>query len=254
MSNDDTDSVGGHPFGEFLRNRSHSISARGREAGFYRHASTSGAAREWVLREPLEEVLPHRYGVTSGEVRASDGSVSSQLDVLIYNRFDTPQLFSSFGAAVLPIEGVLAAISVKSRLDKAAIDDAADAAARLRSMPRRSLPSDPRSLGPKPAVFAFGFRGVALETLRQHVRDATEGPDSPRVLSGVCVLGTGLVVPVNADGNVAPEDIQGYRVAHAREGAWGILVAVLFSSLVMGPHAAPNLLSYIQAGKLLDNG
>jgi hypothetical protein len=206
-----------------------------------------------VLREPLEEVLPHRYGVTSGEVRASDGSVSTQWDVLIYNRFDTPRLYSSFGAAVLPIEGVLAAISVKSMVNKAAVRDAAGAAGRLRAMPRRSLPPHPRSLGPQPAVFVFGFRGVALETLQRHVFDATEGPDSPRVLSGVCVLESGLVLPVNADGNVAPEDIHGYRVAHAREGAWGILVSVLFSALVMAAHAAPNLLSYIKAGTLLDH-
>ena len=44
-------------------------------------------------------------GVTSGEVRASDGSVSGQWDVLIYNRLDTPRMYLSAGAAVLPIEG-----------------------------------------------------------------------------------------------------------------------------------------------------
>ena len=126
-------------FVQFLRHRSHTIAARGREAGFYDHGPTVGAAREWVLREPLEDVLPERYGVTSGEVRASDGSVSTQWDVLIINRLDTPHLFRSPGAAVVPVEGVLAAISVKSMLDKAAIEDAAEAAARLRSMPRRTL-------------------------------------------------------------------------------------------------------------------
>ena len=107
--------------------------------------------------------------------------------------------------------------------------------------------------GQQPAVFAFGFRGVAHETLRRHVLAATEVPDSPRVLTGVCVLESGLVLPLNAEGNAAAEDIDNYGVAHAREGAWGILVSVLFAALVMAPHAAPNLLSYIKAGKLLDS-
>ena len=148
------------------------------ERGFYDHGPTVGAAREWVLREPLEDVLPERYGVTSGEVRASDGSVSTQWDVLIINRLDTPHLFRSPGAAVVPVEGVLAAISVKSMLDKAAIEDAAEAAARLRSMPRRTLPSHVPSLGPTPAVFVFSFRGSALDTLREQILNTTR-PDSP---------------------------------------------------------------------------
>ena len=238
-------------FVQFLRHRSHTIAARGREAGFYDHGPTVGAAREWVLREPLEDVLPERYGVTSGEVRASDGSVSTQWDVLIINRLDTPHLFRSPGAAVVPVEGVLAAISVKSMLDKAAIEDAAEAAARLRSMPRRTLPSHVPSLGPTPAVFVFSFRGSALDTLREQILNTTR-PDSPGVLSGVCVLDSGLVLPVNAEGNVAPEDIKNYRVALAQEGAWGIFVSVLFAALVFAPHAAPHLLSYTKAGQLLD--
>jgi hypothetical protein len=237
---------------QLLRDRGAVVAARGREAGFYRHGPTLGTAREHVLREPLEDILPERYGVTSGEVRASDGSVSGQWDVLIYNRLDTPRMYLSAGAAVLPIEGVLAAISVKSKLGKSEIEEAADAAARLRAMPRSSLPTKPRSLGLTPAVFAFGFRGVALEILCRHVLDATHGPQSPRCLTAACVLEKGLVLPVNAAGNVAVHDIKGYGKARAREGAWGLFVAMLFDALVYQPYAAPNLRSHIGIGELLD--
>jgi hypothetical protein len=117
---------GSEAYRQLLRDRGAVVAARGREAGFYRHGPTLGTAREYILREPLEEVLPERYGVTSGEVHASDGSTSGQWDVLIYNRVDTPRLYLSAGAAVLRVEGVLAAISVKSKLNKRSIAEVAN--------------------------------------------------------------------------------------------------------------------------------
>jgi uncharacterized protein DUF6602 len=243
---------GSETFRQLLRDRGVVVAARGREAGFYEHGPTLGAAREGVLREPLQEVLPDRYGVVSGEVRAHDDSVSGQWDVLIYNRLETPRMYLSPGAAVLPIEGVLAAISVKSKLDKRAIYEVAEAAARLRAMSRKSLPPKPRSRGLAPAVFAFGFQGIALPRLLRHTHAATEGPESPRRLTGVCVLGHGLVLPINQQSNVAPEDIQGYNIAYASEGAWGMFVGILSAALIFQPHAAPNLLSHIGLGELLD--
>ena len=219
-------------FQQFLRERSLAIAARAREAGFFGHMLTRGMAREDVLREPLEEILPDRFGVTTGEVRACDGQVSGQWDVLVCSRPETPTLYKSGATIALPIEGVLAGISVKSTVDRAAIQEAADSAALLRGMPRRTLSAGPvRNLGPSPAVFVFGFDGLSLETLADHVRDACEGVGSPKVLSGVCVFGRGLITPVNEAGNPAPEDITNYRIAHASDGAWGIFLALLWSAL-----------------------
>jgi hypothetical protein len=149
----------------------------------------------------------------------------------------------------------LAAISVKSTIDKAAIDEAANATEVLRSLPRRAISPGPGlNVGPVPAVFVFGFQGLELSTLREHVRDACEGIGSPKILSGVCVLGAGVVTPVNAEGNVSVDDIQNYGIGQAREGAWGIFVGLLWNALTfltITP-VAPNLLSYIRAGDLLD--
>jgi hypothetical protein len=252
MSTDDHSTNGSEEFRQFLRDQSLSIAAHGREAGFFDHRPTSGVAREAILRKPLEEFLPARYGVATGEVRGSDGSVSGQWDILIYNKLDTPRMFSSFDAMVLPVEGIQAAISVRSNLNKAAITDVAEAAAVLRSMPRNTLPAQPNPKLVSPAVFAVGFKGIALKKLREHVLAATVGPDSPSVLTGACVLGSGLVMPVNEAGNVAPEDIQGYREANASEGAWGMFLGLLWASLIMTPQVAPNLFSHMKWAELLD--
>ena len=246
-------------FREFLLVRGETVASRAREAGFFAHRPTKGSAREWVLREPLEEVLPERYRVTGGEIRAADGTVSTQWDVVIYNRLETPKLAASFAATAVPIEGVLAAISVKSFIDGAAIIDAADAAGVLRGMPKKTLPPAPPvplpgDTWPRPAVFQFGFSGLSLEALQGHTFAACEGASSPKVLNGVFVLDKGAVVAVNREGNPSP-DIQGYRRANATGGGcWGLFVSFLWSALVytFGRPAAPNLQAYIRAGDLLD--
>jgi hypothetical protein len=127
-------------FQQFLRDRAETLGSRAREAGFFGHRATTGTARGNVLQEPLRELLPERYGVTGGIVRSSDGSRSTQWDVLIYDRLETPRLYKRDAAAVLPIEGILAAISVKSTADKESVKDACGAARVLRDMERRTLP------------------------------------------------------------------------------------------------------------------
>jgi hypothetical protein len=179
--------------------------------------------------------------------------------VLVYDRLETPRLYRRDTAAVLPIEGILAAISVKSTADKSAVKDACDAAEVLRNMERRTLPSAappglPGAEWPRPAVFLFGFKGLELETLRTHLRTFGVEPGSPRALNGVCVLESGLVVATDEAGAPGPQ-VAGYRVANAAMGgAWGLFISFLWTSLVYsrGRPTTPNLLSYLRAGELLD--
>lgn len=235
-------------FQAFLRHRNDAVAARGREAGFFSHRPTKGSAREWVLRDPLREVLPERYGVRGGEVRSADGTVSTQWDLLVYDRLETPRLYASYGATALPIEGMLAAISVKSQIDGAAVKDAADAAGLLRSMEKHTLPPKspvplPGDDWPRPAVFLFGFQDLELPTVQRHMFNAGEGEKSPKVVNGAFILDKGAVVATALDGTPSP-NVQGYRIANASGGGcWGLFVAFLWSALVYtwGRPSSPNL-------------
>lgn len=248
-----------YDFQTFLRNRNDTIASRGREAGFFSHRPTKGSAREWVLRDPLQEVLPERYGVTGAEVRSTDGTVSTQWDLVVYDRLETPRLYASYAAVALPIEGILAAISVKSKVDRDAIQDASEAAGVLRSMPRQTLPPKPPvplpgEHWPRPAVFLFGFQGLELATLQRHMFEAGEGEGSPKVLNGAFVLDKGAVVATDLDGIPSP-GVQSYRIANASAGGcWGLFVGFLWSALVYarGRPTSPNLRTYIRAAELLD--
>jgi uncharacterized protein DUF6602 len=239
-------------FRDFLRSRSRTIRSRAEEAGFFEHNPTRGVARENVLIEPMREILPARYGLATGEIRAHDGAVSGQWDVIIYDAPNTPRLYDSGTSVVLPIETVYVVVSVKSRVDGNAISDTAVAAARLRQMPRREMPVSGMQLTtnePQPAAFLFGFRGVSLETARTaagHVASA----HTP--LNGICILDSGLVMPVDAQGptpNIAA--IQTYKhVETAVDGSFGVFVANLWAMLHTAPLHAPDLIAYIDLGRM----
>ena len=60
-------------------------------------------------------------GITSGQVVDSRGGISSQLDIIVYDALRTPMLFESphDGQHLVPVEGVVAVVEVKSHLRKA---------------------------------------------------------------------------------------------------------------------------------------
>lgn len=242
---------GSERYREFLRDQSREIRASARQAGFFDHRPTTGAAREWVLRKPLEDVLPYRYAVAGGQVLAANDAISTQWDVLIYSRLDTPRLYSTPAATILPIEGVLAAISVKSKVDEAALADAARAATQLREMPRAPIRRHERSAWLSPPVFVFGFTGLTLPTLIRHAKEVA--PHEGAVINCVCVLDQGLVLPAE-DGKVDFREFNDYEYALAGEadGAWGMFLALVWALLAASPNEHPNLMAYIKIANMLD--
>lgn len=84
------------------------------------HAPSKGDALEQSVREFLRKYLPVATGVGSGVVMDSNGSVSKQLDVILFDEARTPRLFSSpdNSVQVLPAEGVVGVVEVKTRLSK----------------------------------------------------------------------------------------------------------------------------------------
>jgi hypothetical protein len=242
---------GSERYRTFLRDQSREIRANARQAGFFDHGPTTGVAREWVLRKPLEDVLPYRYAVAGGQVLAANDAISTQWDVLIYSRLDTPRLYNTPAATILPIEGVLAAISVKTKVDKAALADAARAATQLREMPRTPIGHHNRSPWLSPPVFVFGFTGLTLPTLIRHAKEVA--PHEGAVINAVCVLDQGLILPAE-DGKVDFREFNDYEYALAGEadGAWGMFLALVWALLATNPNEQPNLMTYIKIANMLD--
>lgn len=81
------------------------------------HPVAKGDAREHGWRELLRRFLPDRYGVKSGFVIDVSGTLSGQIDCLIYRKDIGIELYSVGHHTVIPAEAVFGAFEVKPLID-----------------------------------------------------------------------------------------------------------------------------------------
>jgi len=78
------------------------------------HSTSKGDALENAWIEWLKKYLPNRYSVDKGIVIDSNGDTSDQIDVIIYDNWFTPFIFSQNGFHYIPAEGVYAIFECKT--------------------------------------------------------------------------------------------------------------------------------------------
>src|SRR6185295_12972960 len=77
-----------------------------------KHMGERGNEREANLQLLLEAYLPKRYAIGKGEIVDSDGMVSRQCDLIVYDAFNSPLLLSGKDYRVFPAESVYGVIEV----------------------------------------------------------------------------------------------------------------------------------------------
>jgi len=80
---------------------------------FIEHPGSKGDALENAWIEWLRKYLPNRYSVDKAIVIDYTGETSHQLDIVIYDNWFTPFIFSQNGFHYIPAEGVYAVFEVK---------------------------------------------------------------------------------------------------------------------------------------------
>jgi hypothetical protein len=80
---------------------------------FILHSGTKGDSLENVWIEWLRKYLPNKYCVDKAIVVDSEGNLSQQLDLVIYDQIHTPFVFTQNGVNYIPAEGVYAVFEVK---------------------------------------------------------------------------------------------------------------------------------------------
>jgi hypothetical protein len=83
---------------------------------FILHPGSKGESLENVWIEWLKKYLPNRYCVDKAIIIDSDGSLSHQIDLVIYDQQYTPFVLSQNGIKYIPAEGVYAVFEVKPDL------------------------------------------------------------------------------------------------------------------------------------------
>ena len=80
---------------------------------FITHPGSKGDALENAWIEWLRKYLPNRYSVDKAIVIDHEGNTSHQIDIVIYDNWYTPFIFSQNGFHYIPAEGVYAIFEVK---------------------------------------------------------------------------------------------------------------------------------------------
>ena len=90
---------------------------------FILHPGSKGDSLENVWIEWLQKYLPNRYCVDKAIIIDSTGSLSHQIDLVIYDQQYTPFVFTQNGIHYIPAEGVYAVFEVKPDLQGNVGDD-----------------------------------------------------------------------------------------------------------------------------------
>jgi len=84
----------------------------------FHHNGLKGEGNEVKIRKIIKKFIPERYGVDTGVVIDRDGNQSKQCDIIIYDKFNHPQLLGLSSVKMFPVDLVYAVIEVKTTLDK----------------------------------------------------------------------------------------------------------------------------------------
>lgn len=104
------------------------------------HPVAKGDASENSWLEMMNAYLPKRYVASKGFVVDSQGSVSDQIDLIIFDRQYSPFIFKMDSTEYVPAESVYAAFEVKQSLNRDNLIYAQKKIASVRKLARTSLP------------------------------------------------------------------------------------------------------------------
>lgn len=136
---------------------------------FITHPGSKGDALENAWIEWLKNYLPNRYSVDKAIVIDFEGETSHQMDIVIYDNWFTPFIFSQNGFHYIPAEGVYAVFEVKPDISgsvesKNYIQYASEKIESVRVLKRTStsMISSGIQIGPRPLTKIIG--GILTST------------------------------------------------------------------------------------------
>jgi hypothetical protein len=156
------------------------------------HDGLKGHLREIVIRDLLRPLMPADTGLGTGEIIAANGRTSKQQDVVIFDRAILPPILME-SAGIFPVESALYAMEVKSRLDRAGLEQAHHSATDLSTFQytagtydEHDRPVDHSVQKVRYALVAFGTEIANVPATYDEIR----GSDDP-ACGVICVVGSG---------------------------------------------------------------
>lgn len=179
------------------------------------HNLSKGQSIEEIFRNFLKERLPKSVSVGSGIIVDSNGKVSKQLDVIVYDSLKTPIFYQDNITQIIPVECVYAVIEVKKEIpSEEKLDLIIENMESVRALEKKAFFSQGgviiythslygREWDSWPIqYYVFAIDSMDLDTLKQKIdEDNIKKSREPwNRLDVVCVLKKGLIFYAEGNG------------------------------------------------------
>lgn len=169
------------------------------------HRGEGGRRREDDVREFLQQFLPQKLAVGTGEIVAANGEVSPQIDLIVYDALETPLLDRSESSVVVPVEGVYGVIEVSSNLTTSKFTEDVNKLRAVKQLPKEAYFRRQGSVEVRHSMwgqefeyvpilgFCFGYESVDLRTLAEALTQIDDAQDAANNVDMVCSLSEGCI-------------------------------------------------------------
>ena len=120
------------------------------------HSGEKGREIEEKIREALARVLPEKIGVSHGFVIDSNDNSSNQMDIVLYDKMNTPKIYNGDSVQIFPVESTYACGEVKTKLDSRELEDVFKKCLSYKNLHRKAYCSSEGDI--KNPVYMFGER------------------------------------------------------------------------------------------------
>jgi hypothetical protein len=222
------------------------------------HGGEKGRVLESYVHRFLRDALPREYGITTGfiafppDAPGREPTLSSQLDIIIYDALRGSPLVRLPTCDVLPLEAVMAYVEVKAGIDATELRRCAQEAYEVRRHLTRWFwsnqgPNEAAPVGLLNCIatrsYVFAFEGPkSPDTVQRALREAKEQIHPLAEFSGVFINGCGLFQSAPMSEPIAPE----VALARFRNAVLHGLARFprYAPSLRRGPHGQPSSADY----------
>jgi Holliday junction resolvase-like predicted endonuclease len=173
---------------ERMENEIESLKAAYRNVAIVGSPPDVGRLREIFIQQVLKNMLPSTVEICSGVLFDAEDKRSNQQDIIIYRR-DMPKLSFGEGPQFLFVEGALATIEVKSRIDEQEFNRAMDNIQSVKSL--RINRKMGMSWGPAPKeirCYVFSYDSVEPNTFHTYLNRYTQKTENPYRFDFIAVL------------------------------------------------------------------
>ncbi len=232
------------------------------------HAGETGTLIEKLFRSELKKVLPEKVAVADGFVVDADGRASKQMDIILYDKLNTPRIFSSDGAQMFPVETTYAAGEIKARLDTSSLRDTYEKCSSYKSLVRKAYFKVNNPI--QPSFFLFGeqhenwqsiffcitVESINAKSLREKSTEIIEEKKLPydNRVDTICSLDGNFLlnltkpsiagVPQDGAIDLLPNKNYSVIASYLAKEPWALFVSLLLVYMVQAPQLTVNMLPY----------